>query len=118
MAWSKPKASSSTGRRALPNSLRPGCKRYRVSFYDGCRAGQWNCRAPGSTLAYVVLYDYDPASRQGFVYLPGRDDELFQFNHTMWHGNGLEGNWFRARPEWDSYVSTRIANARAGGPCR
>jgi hypothetical protein len=90
-----------------------GLERYRVSFYNGCTAGQWGCRTPDTlSLVYVVLYDYDPATEQGFVYLPGRDDEWFRFNRTMWHGHGFEGNWLRGRPEWDSYVAPRIAKAK------
>jgi hypothetical protein len=90
-----------------------GHERYLVSFYSGCRAGNWECRTPGaSALVYVAVYDYDPVTEQGLVYLPGRDNELFQFNRTMWHGHGFEGNWSRARPEWDSYVAPRIAKAK------
>ena len=31
-------------------------------------------------LVYVVLYEHDPASRRGFVYLPGRSDHYYWRN--------------------------------------
>jgi hypothetical protein len=50
----------------------------------------------------VVLYEYDPVSSQGFVYLPGRADQHFAVNSkTILRGNGLEGNWFNATSEWE-----------------
>jgi len=82
--------------------LPAGLQRYEVSFYEGREAGE-------PSLVYVVDYACDPLTGKGFVYLPGRGDERFRFNRTMWHGQGLEGNWFRATDAWDAFVRPLIA---------
>ena len=71
---------------------RKGLKRYEVSFY---------ANAPNMRLVYVVLYQYDPAIKKGYVYLPGRADEWYPLNvRTILHG--VEGKWFHAWSRWDS----------------
>ncbi|MBI3695089.1 MAG: hypothetical protein HY238_09675 [Acidobacteria bacterium] len=98
--------------------LPTGLQHYEVSFYSGCRKGG-NCRTSEPSIVYVVSYDYDPSTEQGFVYLPGKDDELYRLNtSTIFHGHGLEGNWFRATGEWEKFARPRIARARATGPNR
>src|SRR5215469_2642683 len=53
---------------------------YEVSFYTGCTMDEFGCRSSVPSLAYVVFYDYDPSELQGFVYLPGKDDEISKLN--------------------------------------
>ena len=82
-------------------NLRPtGLARHQVMFY---------VRHPRSTseqLAYVVQYENDPATGQGFVYLPGRSDEFANLNGGSIHrGRGFEGNWFRASSAWQQAVA-------------
>jgi hypothetical protein len=74
-----------------PSQLR----RYEISFYAAMRNG------PGEELAYVVLYENDPSTRQGYVYLPGRSDEHFRLNVRSIH-RGVEGQWLRANQAWQS----------------
>lgn len=95
-----------------------GLEHYEVSFYSGCQTGDFGCRTSEPSLVYVVSYDYDPSTQQGFVYLPGKDDEAFRFNHTMWHGHGLEGHWLRATSAWENLVRPLIAKARATAQSR
>ena len=65
---------------------------------------------PNATPAYVVTYAYDPSSRLGFVYLPGKGDSMYALNsRTMFHGHGYEGHWFHATPAWDAAVLALIA---------
>jgi hypothetical protein len=87
-----------------------GLQRYEVSFYTGCDIGEWGCRSSKPSLSYVVFYDYDPSMEQGYVYLPGKADELSKFS-GMWHGHGFEGNWLRATSEWENFVRPLIAKA-------
>jgi hypothetical protein len=83
-----------------------GLQQYEVHFYSDFRKRE-------GSVVYAVFYAYDPSTRQGFVYLPGRTDELFKFNTgTMWHGHGLEGNWFNATSEWERFVRPLIAKAK------
>ncbi|MEX2261006.1 MAG: hypothetical protein WD696_03600 [Bryobacteraceae bacterium] len=63
----------------IPSAL----QHYEVSFYSGCKTSEFGCRTSEPSLVYVVSYDYDPSTQQGFVYLPGRDDEAFRFNHAI-----------------------------------
>jgi len=60
-------------------------------------------------LAYVVLYERDPASRRGFVYLPGRSDEHYGRNVKAIFRHNLEGNWFHAAEAWDNAVNSLLS---------
>ena len=60
-------------------------------------------------LAYVVLYERDPASRRGFVYLPGRSDEHYGRNVKAIFRHNLEGNWFHATEAWDNAVNSLLS---------
>jgi hypothetical protein len=96
-------------------------QRYEVSFYwMGCarddpapRDGKHYC-AEVPVLAYVVFYEYDASSKQGFIYLPGRGDpgELEGIDSgTIWRGPGVAGHWFRATNAWADFVGPLIAKA-------
>lgn len=78
--------------------------RYEVKFF---------VRDPNSAtekLVYVVYYVHDPSSRRGFVYLPGRSDEMYRLNVRAIHrGENREGNWFRASLAWYETVERTIA---------
>ena len=41
----------------------------------------------------------DPATGQGYVYLPGKSDEPYRLNTKAIY-RGREGNWFRANAAW------------------
>jgi hypothetical protein len=85
---------------------RSGLQRYEVSFYT------IDARLPvqQSTehLAYVVSFEYDPSTSQGYVYLPGKGDQWFGLNSATIH-RGNEGNWFRASGAWQDVVVPLIA---------
>jgi hypothetical protein len=85
--------------RARPNGL----SRYEVKFY--VRYGDRSI----DELAYVVLYERDPSSRRGFVYLPGRSDEHYGRNTMAISRHNLEGNWFHATEAWDKTVNTLLS---------
>jgi hypothetical protein len=80
-------------------SERPkGLRRYEVSFYS-------NHHADG--LDYVVYYEYDPTTKQGYVYVPGESDEWYRMNtFSIYHG--IEGNWFHAWTEWNNIATPLI----------
>jgi len=94
-----------------------GLQRYEVSFYTGCDIGEWGCRSSVPSLSYIVFYVYDPSMEQGYVYLPGKADEVFKEelakNGVMLHGHGFEGNWLLATSEWENFVRPIIAKAKA-----
>jgi hypothetical protein len=62
----------------------------------------------------VASYAFNPASAQGYVYLPGRGDDAFRLNGAaMYHGHGFEGHWLRATEEWEKFARPLIAKAKA-----
>jgi len=81
---------------------RPGqLRRYELRFYVGPKTGVGPTTGPADKLAYVVLYEHDPATGLGYVYLPGRADEHFGLNvGSILHG--VEGHWLRANDAWQS----------------
>lgn len=90
----------------------PEVEHYQVAFYAGCRTIQDDpeCLAEKPHLAYVVLYDYNRKSKQGFVYLP-RVEERWLGNlncGSICRGNGIEGHWFHATDAWLSFVEAII----------
>jgi len=73
--------------------------RYEVKFYVRHHS------EPPEQLAYTVFYERDSSSGNGFVYLPGKDDEQYRLNVFSIHrGRGFEGHWFRANPEWQGTI--------------
>jgi hypothetical protein len=90
-----------------------GLQHCEVSFYSGCQSNESDCRAPEPHLVYVVSYAYNPSTEQGYIYLPGRSDELFKFNAaTILHGHSFEGHWLRATSAWGTFARPLIAKAR------
>jgi hypothetical protein len=72
--------------------------RYEVSFYMNVS----NRFDSGPT--YIVFYENDRATGNGYVYLPGRDDPQYRRNvfAIIRH---IEGNWFHASRAWQSAVT-------------
>jgi hypothetical protein len=89
--WSKGKAAQRQG------------EHYEVTFWEGCRTISEYCHTTEQSIVYKVFYD-----KEGYVYLPGKDDEAFRYNHAMWHGHNLEGNWFQATTAWKNFVTPLI----------
>lgn len=92
--------------KGIVRRLSASLQQYEVHFYSDFRKKE-------GSVVYAVLYSYDPSAEQGFVYLPGRADELSKFNMAILHGHGLEGNWFNATAEWERFVRPLIAKAKA-----
>ncbi|HEV3062326.1 MAG TPA: hypothetical protein VGY48_29015 [Vicinamibacterales bacterium] len=84
-----------------------GLPRYQIAFFvqEGGVGGQ---PAP-ERLAYVVLYEYDSARAEGFVYLPGKGDQWQELNWGSIYRHGLEGGWFRATRAWQDAVVPLIS---------
>src|ERR1041385_1987238 len=90
-----------------------GLQHYKVSFYEGCNFREFTpCRTREPSLAYVVYYACNPATGDGFVYLPGRAGEFAQLNTShIYRGQEYEGHWFKAAKTWDDFVRPIIARA-------
>ena len=78
-----------------PNGLRT----FELSFY--VRYANRPFTEQMDRLAYVVSYAIDPATGQGYVYLPGKADEPYRLNTKAIY-RGREGNWFRANAAWQT----------------
>ncbi len=59
---------------------------------------------------YTVRYAVDPATRQGYVYIPGKADPEYRDNVWLVY-RGIEGNWFHASKEWEQLANPLIAKA-------
>jgi hypothetical protein len=76
-----------------------GLPRYEVAFYTGLSAG----------LAYVVFYEPDASNERGYIYLPGRGEELCVSNtRSILRGHGFEGHWLRATRAWQQAAAPFI----------
>ena len=89
-------------RRGSINERPTQLKRYELRFFSGPRPGKSGRPDPPETLAYIVLYENDPSTGEGYVYLPGRGDPHFALNVRSIHRDGLNGHWFRANREWQA----------------
>ena len=76
--------------------------RYVVSFHVDLERGQ------GVRVMYAVRYVHDPATGEGFVYLPGRGDEMYKLNVTTIMREGVDGRWYRASKNWDVAIWSRL----------
>lgn len=61
---------------------------------------------------YVVMYEFDPSSAGGYIYLPGPNDEGFGRNVTSII-HDVEGNWFHSSRAWEEIVRPLIEKADA-----
>lgn len=76
--------------------------RYEILFYAG---------RPSKRLVYAVSYAFDAVTGEGYVYLPGKNDENYALNvHTIIRR--VEGNWFHSWPKWDSVAQQLIQSRR------
>ena len=104
-----------------PPAPRP--QHYEVSFFAGCRTDRPHalgsvtippndpsCLAEKPRLVYIVFYDYDPSSRRGFIYLPGKGEPSYYLDvGTI--ARGIEGNWFSATGSWEDFMRPIITRA-------
>jgi hypothetical protein len=82
---------------APPESL----TRYEVSFHV-------NHQGPR---AYTVFWVFDPATVQGYVYLPGKGEKFYQSN-TFLILRGIEGKWFSTTRAWTDAAKQAIEQAK------
>jgi hypothetical protein len=62
--------------------------------------------------SYVISYSYDPATRKGYVYLPGKGENFYASN-TFLILRGVDGNWLSATESWIEAANSLIGRARA-----
>ena len=84
-----------------------GLQRFTVSFY--VKYVNRPLEGQVEQLAYVVIYEHNAAAGEGYVYLPGKNDEWFSLNRKALGRGGREGNWLRATKLWQQVVTPLIA---------
>ena len=89
------KAPATEPDRALP--------RYLVSFFTTAPRGE-----VGPKLCYAVSYVRDRQSGNGYVYLPGRDEEGYRLNGGSIMRTGQDGNWHLAEKTWSDAVAAAL----------
>src|SRR5579864_9092092 len=76
--------------------------RYEILFYAD---------RPNERLVYAVSYAFDAVTGEGYVYLPGKNDENYALNvHTIIRR--VEGKWFQSWRKWDSVAQQLIRSRR------
>jgi hypothetical protein len=70
---------------------------YELSFYAA------RDRDP-ARLVYVVLYDIDPVTKEGFVYLGGHSLESYRLSTASIYRSGYEGKRLGATKAWDDFI--------------
>ena len=85
-----------------------GLPLYEVSFYADFGDKQ-------EKQVYVISYEYDPSSRQGYVYLPGKGEKWWRLNVSSIL-RGVEGNWFSAWSSWEDVARPLIEKAKVAAP--
>jgi hypothetical protein len=86
-----------------------GLPQYQVSFY--VTDNRFAETGP-EELAYVVLYEPDSSTGEGYIYLPGPGDEEYLLNsEALSHGPTFEGHWLHASSAWQHVVIPLIARA-------
>ena len=91
-------------RQGVVKELPSGLRHVEVAFYGDA----------SDQPVYTVFYDYNPVSGEGYVYLPGKNDEGYTRNTAaVLHGTEWEGHWFRATAAWETFVRPLIARARS-----
>jgi hypothetical protein len=113
--WTGPGTGSSDGKGLIVDwdkgqiSAPPkGLPRYEVFFYGDFGNDE-------GKPVYVVCYEYDPSTRRGYVYLPGKGDKWWQLNVRSIF-RGVEGNWFSAWSLWEDVARPLIAKGRSQLP--
>jgi hypothetical protein len=81
-----------------------GLPLYEVFFYADFRSQE-------EKQVYVVSYEYDPSTRRGYVYLPGKGDKWWRLNVSSIF-RSLEGNWFSAWSAWEDVARPLIEKAK------
>jgi len=113
--WTGPGTSSNEGQglivdwsQGTMSSPPKGLPLYEVAFYADFGNQE-------EKQVYVVSYEYDPSSRQGYVYLPGKGEKWWRLNvGSILHG--VEGNWFSAWSSWEDVARPLIEKAKVAAP--
>jgi hypothetical protein len=89
----------SQGPTAEPSKAVP---RYEVLFYAA---------RPNERVVYAVSYVFDAVTGEGYVYLPGKNDENYKLNvHSIIRH--VEGKWFHSWGKWDSIAQQLMESRR------
>ncbi len=69
------------------------------------------CALEEPRVIYVLIYEYDPSSKRGFVYLPGKGEQWHDRNIFTLYRPDAEGHWFLATDAWTNFAEPLIAKA-------
>ena len=57
---------------------------------------------------YVMHYAIDPATGEGFLYLPGHGEDGYRLNTNLIIRDGGDGRWHRADPTWAGLLNAYL----------
>jgi hypothetical protein len=82
------------------DSIDPAWPRYVITLVVEPRTPMPALAPTGVFKHYVMHYAIDPATGQGFIYLPGRGEDGYRLNIGLIIRDGDDGRWHRAEPTW------------------
>jgi hypothetical protein len=89
------------------NGVDPSWSRYALTFVSAPQIP--TASLPAETRrTYVAYYVRNPATDEGFVYLPGRGEDGYRTNISMMIRDGHDGRWHRATPEWAALLNSYL----------
>jgi hypothetical protein len=91
----------------ITNAVDPTWSRYAVTFVSAPQIPTASL-PPDSRKTYVAVYTRNPATDEGFVYLPGRGEDGYRINISMMIRDGHDGRWHRAHPEWATLLNSYL----------
>jgi len=89
------------------NGVDPSWSRYALTFVSAPQIPTASCPAE-TRRTYVAYYVRNPATDEGFVYLPGRGEDGYRTNTSMMIRDGHDGHWHRALPAWAALLNSYL----------
>ena len=84
----------------VTDPIDPAWPRYVITLVVEPRTPMPALAPTGVFKPYVMHYAVDPATLEGFLYLPGPGENGYRLNTDLIIRDGDDGRWHRADPEW------------------
>lgn len=92
----------------VTNAIDPAWPRYVITLVVEPRTPMPALAPTGVFKPYVMHYAVDPASGEGFLYLPGRGEDGYRLNTSLIIRDGGDGRWHHADPTWAGLLNSYL----------
>ena len=86
----------------------PAWPRYVITLIVEPRTPMPALAPTGVFKPYVMHYALDPATGEGFLYLPGPREDGYRLNCNLIIRDGSDGRWHRADPTWAGLLNAYL----------